>query len=98
MYFRWLSGCCLDIVSHSTRGNPARPSVRSFRATFVSHLPPWRTRENLGMAEPENKKNVTITKLCVYAMPQQSEDQEMQNKNAWTLNLKIESWKKQCQK
>ena len=51
-----------------------------------------------GMAEPENRKNVTIKKLGVYAMPQQSEDQEMQNKNAGTLNLKIESWKKQCQK
>ena len=46
------------------------------------------------MAEPENRKNVTIIKLGLYAMPQQSEDQEMQNKNAGTLNLKIESWMK----
>ena len=38
MYFRWLlSGCCLKIVSHSTRGNPARPSVRSFRA-IMCHI------------------------------------------------------------
>ena len=40
------------------------------------------------MAEPENRKNVTITKLGLYAMPQQSEDQEMQNKNAGTMKFK----------
>ena len=62
MYFRWLSGCCLDIVSHSTRGNPARPSMRSFRATMchICHrgehgkIWEWRNRKTEKMSPLQN--------------------------------------------